>query len=576
MEFSAEEQKPEADRGAGGSGEHDFSEAGAHLVLPCDNAQHWAYVQEVLTSPLEVLSDLDTMLTKFRSVDPDREQQQVCTFFKNIPGSAEAGEFDFNTFFAKGVPLLLEVALDMPKLFEGTQVPIFKMRSSWTAARTLGKKSFSLSRRQCACLLAHSFLGSLQRPKDVQRNDFRFTVVDLFMGTAVSPNSATIFLNYFTMLGKNGIPDGLLTFERMGFKKGQAPWQWEQNEKPLCHVQCRVGAIEDSVADVHVEYANAFVGGGVMTGDAAMEEVLFLVKPELMVAMALENRMVDEEVICISGALQYSLTTGYGTSLEFAGDYDNRRVGHPPKVCAIDAVRGGSNLEKRALLRDLDKARIAFEGALEVATGHWGCGAYGNNQDFMFLKQWMAASEAGVSKVYYHDFDRKHSHHILQLERKLRHMKVGQLWDLLRSVEPYTVAAFCTWVTDVCNGKVALPGKDPKTVPESPDLPTGGYTSVADTRESGSNNRPVGPPEAAVKQAERASPISQLQVPVVTGSHEDQTPSSEPGETHNLEGKTVIYKGTEMTCLKENGGQVRLQRMDGSSTWASKKDVTAK
>ena len=48
-----------------------------------------------------------------------------------------------------------------------------------------------------------------------------------------------------------------------------------------------------------------------------------------------------------------------------------------------------------ALLRDLNKARLAFEGAREVATGHWGCGAFGNNHDLMFVKQWLAASEAG-------------------------------------------------------------------------------------------------------------------------------------------------------------------------------------
>ena len=32
-----------------------------------------------------------------------------------------------------------------------------------------------------------------------------------------------------------------------------------------------------------------------------------------------------------------------------------------------------------------------------MATGHWGCGAYGNNHNLMFLKQWLAASEAGAT-----------------------------------------------------------------------------------------------------------------------------------------------------------------------------------
>ena len=41
-----------------------------------------------------------------------------------------------------------------------------------------------------------------------------------------------------------------------------------------------------------------------MTGDFAQEELLFLVKPELMVAMALQNRMDHTEVICVRGAIQ--------------------------------------------------------------------------------------------------------------------------------------------------------------------------------------------------------------------------------------------------------------------------------
>ena len=169
-----------------------------------------------------------------------------------------------------------------------------------------------------------------------------------------------------------------------------APWHWDGNEKPLCKVEMAEGSIDDCPAGLHAEFANAFVGGGVMTGDAAMEETLFLVKPELMVAMAVQNRMVDEEVVCVSGAQKYSLTAGFGQSFEFAGDYDQRRAGSPPTVCAIDAIRdGGPAMTLLALLRDINKARIAFDGAHELATGHWGCGAYGNNHDLMFLKQWL-------------------------------------------------------------------------------------------------------------------------------------------------------------------------------------------
>jgi poly(ADP-ribose) glycohydrolase len=304
----------------------------------------------------------------------------------------------------------------------------------------------------------------LKKPANVQPNDWRFTAVDLFVGTAVSPNSGLTFLNYFNVLAKNDIPDEMVTFERQGYKKGPSPWTWENNDKPLCAVSLVTGNIDESPADLHVEFANAFVGGGVMTGDAAMEETLFLVKPELMVAMALENRMVDEEAICIAGAKTYSKTTGYGQSFTFGGDYDGKRPGPPGRVAAIDAVRGGGPaMTEPAMLRDMNKARIAFEGATEVATGHWGCGAFGNNHDLMFLKQWLAASEAGVRKMYYYDFDKKQSHHIFPLSRKMGHLTVGQAWAFLQQIthdlrQPHNMNAFCTRIADISTGKLKVPG----------------------------------------------------------------------------------------------------------------------
>jgi len=434
----------------------------ARLVLPSDVAEQWTVVEEVLHRPLLHLADLDAILTKFASFD---RQPRVCKFFETIPGSADAGSFDFAFFLEKAVPLMVTLALEMPSLFAGVEVPIFKMRSTWTTPATLTKQSVSLSRRQCACLLVHSFFGSLKRPATIQPNDWRFTVVDLFMGTAVSPNSALTFLNYFNVLAKTEIPDELVTFERRGYPKGPSPWTWENNSKPLCPVTLITGNIDDSTADLHTEFANAFIGGGVMTGDAAMEETLFLVKPELMVAMALQHRMVDEEAICVLGARKYSTTSGFGQSFTFGGDYDNKRPGPPATVAAIDAVRGGGPaMTEAAMLRDMNKARIAFDGANEVATGHWGCGAFGNNHDLMFLKQWLAASDAGVKKVLYHDFDKKQSHHIFPLIRKMGHLTVGQAWAFLQEIthdlrQPHNMTAFCSRIADISVGKLKVPAK---------------------------------------------------------------------------------------------------------------------
>ena len=47
--------------------------------------------------------------------------------------------------------------------------------------------------------------------------------------------------------------------------------------------------------------------------------------------------------------------------------------------------------------------------------------------DLMFLKQWLAASEAGAGNMWYHDHSNKQSHHIFPLIRRLKHLTVGQV-----------------------------------------------------------------------------------------------------------------------------------------------------
>ena len=462
---------------ASNEGEVKVSSFIGELVLPSSKPKEWDFIRKVLTSPINNISDVDTIITNFSSLD---QQKRVCTFFTTVPNSPpkEVQTFNFERFYTVGLPFMIQVALQMPLLFP-KQIPIHKMRSSWVEKGKLGRLSYSLTRIQCACLLAHSFFGSLKRPENVQPNDFRFTVVDLFLGTAVSPNSACTFLNYFSVLGELGIEqvsieskENVLTFERLGYKKGPSPWNWEKSTKLLSKVKIVDGDISQCKADVHVEFANAFVGGGVMTGDAAMEETLFLVKPELMVAMAIENRMVDEEAIRISGALQYSKTKGFGQDFEFDGDYiiENtpRNDMPPPCICAIDAIRGGGPaLTKGGMLRDMNKARIGFEGANILATGHWGCGAYGNNHNLMFLKQWLAASEAGIEKILYHDFSKSHSHHVHPLIRKLKHLNVSELWNFILSITfdlvPCNMKEFYNRIAQIATGKLIVPGSGEKS-----------------------------------------------------------------------------------------------------------------
>jgi hypothetical protein len=153
-----------------------------------------------------------------------------------------------------------------------------------------------------------------------------------------------------------------------------------------------------------------------------MEEILFAIKPEMIVAMALCSYMHDEEAILISGARQYSKYSGYASSFEFQGDFEPVDANAtPPIVLAMDALQGMAKIQfqEGLIRRDINKARVAFScfdvaldgGAWQhpstLATGNWGCGAFGNDHVLKFLQQWMAASHAGAQKMSYHLFNDK-------------------------------------------------------------------------------------------------------------------------------------------------------------------------
>lgn len=83
------------------------------------------------------------------------------------------------------------------------------------------------------------------------------------------------------------------------------------------------------------------------------------------------------------------------------------------QIVAIDATRFGKPEEQfkpQMLLRELNKAYVGFFrrpsedflGPLTaIATGNWGCGAFGGDKRLKFLLQLMACSEAKRDMVYY-------------------------------------------------------------------------------------------------------------------------------------------------------------------------------
>ncbi|KAH9601373.1 Poly(ADP-ribose) glycohydrolase [Trypanosoma melophagium] len=212
------------------------------------------------------------------------------------------------------------------------------------------------------------------------------------------------------------------------------------------------GFIEESYGNLQVDFANKFIGGGVLRSGCVQEEIRFVTCPELILSILVCDSLQDNEVLFMSGAGEYSITRGYANSFRFLYGNSPRYVtltrnailpGHHQMmvelvpttrqegtnkswivlrntcVVAMDAVNYRGCAEKQYtyefIVRELRKAFVAFKGVTDstltsvhtgpVATGNWGCGAFQGELQLKLMIQWCAASQAGRSLIYYAFWD---------------------------------------------------------------------------------------------------------------------------------------------------------------------------
>ncbi len=158
--------------------------------------------------------------------------------------------------------------------------------------------------------------------------------------------------------------------------------------------------------------------------------------------------MNDCESILITGTDQFSLYKGYARDFTYTGScYDPTKC--RVSIVAMDATRCSGSVaqfEKRGILRELNKAYCGFTHRVAgddpgartlapVATGNWGCGAFGGDKRLKTFIQWLAASRAGRAVKYYTFNDTELCQKQREITERILHqgMTVGDLYRLLVS-----------------------------------------------------------------------------------------------------------------------------------------------
>ncbi|ETO28016.1 hypothetical protein RFI_09115 [Reticulomyxa filosa] len=160
-----------------------------------------------------------------------------------------------------------------------------------------------------------------------------------------------------------------------------------------------------------VDFANAFIGGGVLYGGNCQEEILFCIYPECLVALLLCAKLEENEVIVIENVERFSNYLGYGDTLQYKELEIKSKSAIVSNIVCMDAmVCFGENgnfinqFESKRMLRELNKAGVGFylDGSKHIiVTGNWGCGAFGGNVQLKALLQLMTAAINGTTIEYY-------------------------------------------------------------------------------------------------------------------------------------------------------------------------------
>ncbi|KAJ0067124.1 hypothetical protein NL108_012829, partial [Boleophthalmus pectinirostris] len=306
------------------------------------------------------------------------------------------------------LPAMVDLALSAPRLCT-MPIPLLKSRMN---------HSLTLSQEQIACLLANAFFCTFPRRNSRKSEYCNYPEINfyrLFEGSSTRKiEKLKTLLCYFKRVTQNR-PKGLVTFTRQTVTSSP-DWESSQSQLTRLHITCKGTIEEDGYGMLQVDFANRFVGGGVTGHGLVQEEIRFVINPELIVSRLFTEALESNECLIITGTEQYSKYSGYAESYKWVGSYKDetprddwqRRC---TEIVAIDAYKFRHFLEQflpEKITRELNKAYCGFfrhnanrQHLSAIATGNWGCGAFGGDTRLKALIQLMAAAEAGRDVAYF-------------------------------------------------------------------------------------------------------------------------------------------------------------------------------
>ncbi|KAH8326794.1 hypothetical protein KR059_006693 [Drosophila kikkawai] len=408
----------------------------------------WEMIERALLQPIESAVELQAAILSYNTTY--RDQWNFRALHQLLDD--ELDESESRVFFEDLLPRIIRLALRLPDLVQAP-VPLLKQHHN---------SALTLSQQQIACLLANAFLCTFPRRNTLKRKseystfpDINFNRLYQSTGPAVLEKLKCI-MHYFrrvcpTERDSSNVPTGAVTFVRRSAKP-ENQVRWNESAAPLGSVPLHVdaeGTIEDEgLGLLQVDFANKYLGGGVLGHGCVQEEIRFVICPELLVGKLFTESLRPYEALVMLGAERYSNYTGYANSFEWSGNHEDRTPRDSSRrrqtaIVAIDALHFAQATHQYRvdlMERELNKAHIGFVHWMAtpppgVATGNWGCGAFGGDPYLKSLLQLMVCAQLGRPLAYYTfgNAQLRDDIHAMWTLFQSEGTTVQQLWRILKS-----------------------------------------------------------------------------------------------------------------------------------------------
>uniref|UniRef100_A0A7S4CEL3 poly(ADP-ribose) glycohydrolase n=1 Tax=Eutreptiella gymnastica TaxID=73025 RepID=A0A7S4CEL3_9EUGL len=437
-----------------------------HVKLPCSSKNvnytrsgavsgpKWSLIVQQMRRPIANTRELEDVLYQINPAYRGKWE------FNGLRGFLEglANPTELRDFFTTTLPYLQRLVLKTPELFPE---PI-RLLSAGRGGDVV------LTQLQVACLVANAFFCTYprrnQKGKTGEYSRYpSINFVDLFKTQTSSALERSTCsrsqegklrcLLHYLHIQATSQPHQKVLYRRVVTPSPN----WVDSQKRLCNLRCHVkGCIEDAdYRSVHVDFANKFIGGGIVGRGCVQEEILFALCPELIASRLFTEHLGDQEAMIFVGARRYSQYRGYSATFQYTAPYDetapvDSNGFHEKMVVAIDAkdfsepgLTSGDQYHMDCIAREMGKAHGGLKAARDlqkrsvVATGHWGCGAFKGDRELKAIIQLMAASEAGYESIDYFTFGDEPLADQLQRVHKLfrnADIRVGRLYNMLTEV----------------------------------------------------------------------------------------------------------------------------------------------